>query len=165
MRVVAALDPGRRKCGLAVVCSERGVLFRGIARREDLVQAVRRMLQEYQPTELLVGGSTGSREVLAELKAALDREIRVVDESHTTERARVRYFQDHPPRGLWRLIPLGLRVPPGPWDDYAAVVMAEDFLSAALRPAAGETREAPKDSKPERPGSGPAWKSPGRSRG
>ena len=80
-----------------------------------------------------MGGSTGSREVTGELRTALGREPRVVDERHTTERARLRYYQDHPPRGLWRLVPLGLQVPPVPYDDYAAVVMAEDYL-AGLRP-------------------------------
>jgi len=137
--VVAAVDPGRRKCGLAVVCSERGILFRQIVVREDLAEAARRMAQEYSPTEILVGGSTGSRQVVAQLQAALDREMRVVDESHTTERARVRYFLDHPPRGLWRLVPLGLRVPPAPWDDYAAVVMAEDFLHRVSQEGSSET--------------------------
>ncbi len=165
MTVVAAVDPGRRKCGLAVVCSERGILFRQIALREDLVEATRRMLQEYSPVEILVGGSTGSREVVAELQAALERRMRVVDESHTTERARMRYFQDHPPRGLWRLIPLGLRVPPVPWDDYAAVVMVEDYLDAVGQEGSSETRGGPQDSKQEGPGSGPAWKTSGRSKG
>jgi RNase H-fold protein (predicted Holliday junction resolvase) len=163
--VVAAVDPGRRKCGLAVVCSEKGILFRQIALREDLVEAARRMLQEYSPVEILVGGSTGSREVVAELQAALERRVRVVDESHTTERARMRYFQDHPPRGLWRLIPLGLRVPPVPWDDYAAVVMVEDYLSAVCRVDSSETRGDPQDSNQEGPCSGPARKTSGRSKG
>ncbi len=165
MTVVAAVDPGRRKCGLAVVCSEEGILFRQIVLREDLVEAARRMLQEYSPVEILVGGSTGSREVVAELQAALDRRVCVVDESHTTERARMRYFQDHPPRGLWRLIPWGLRVPPVPWDDYAAVVMVEDYFNAVSREGSGETRGSPPDSKQEGPGSGPARKMSGRSKG
>lgn len=123
------------------------------------------MLQEYSPVEILVGGSTGSREVVAELQAALERRVRVVDESHTTERARMRYFQDHPPRGLWRLIPLGLRVPPVPWDDYAAVVMVEDYLSAVCRVDSSETRGDPQDSNQEGPCSGPARKTSGRSKG
>jgi hypothetical protein len=52
----------------------------------------------------------------------------VVEERHSTERARARYYQDHPPHGWQRLLPAGLRVPSEPYDDYAAVVMAEDYL-------------------------------------
>lgn len=131
--VVLAVDPGRRKCGLAVVSAERGVLHRRVAPREELAMAVRELAASYGPAEVLVGDSTGSREVAVELRRELDREVRVVDERHTTERARRRYYQDHPPKGLWRLVPLGLQVPNEPYDDYAAVVMAEDFLGLLRR--------------------------------
>lgn len=129
--VVLSVDPGRRKCGLAVVSADRGVLHRMIVAREEVAPVVRQVVQDYAPAEVLVGGSTGSRDVVHELRTALSREIRVVDERHTTERARRRYYLDHPPRGLWRLVPLGLQVPPVPVDDYAAVVMAEDYLGSA----------------------------------
>ena len=86
----------------------------------------------YAPQHLLVGGSTGSREeVVKEIREGGGaRSLQVVDERHTTERARQRYFVDHPPRGLWRLVPLGLQLPPVAVDDYAAVVMAEDYLKS-----------------------------------
>lgn len=127
--VVLSVDPGRRKCGVAVVSTEEGILHRRIVPREEVGPSVRQIVGTYAPVEVLVGGSTGSREVVEELKAQLARDIRVVDERHTTERARRRFYQDHPPRGLWRLVPLGLQVPPVPYDDYAAVVMAEDYLA------------------------------------
>lgn len=129
--VILSVDPGSRKCGLAVVSAERGVLHRRIVPREEVAPVVRQAVQDFAPAEVLVGGSTGSRDVVQELRLALSQEVRVVDESHTTERARRRYYQDHPPRGLWRLVPLGLQVPPVPVDDYAAVVMAEDYLGLA----------------------------------
>ncbi len=128
MTVVLAVDPGRRKCGLAVVSSETGVLHRQVVAREDLGPQVRRVVVDFPPDEILVGGSTGSPEVVREVQEVLARQVRIVDERHSTERARFRYFRDHPPRGLWRLVPLGLQVPPGPCDDYAAVVLAEDYL-------------------------------------
>jgi hypothetical protein len=53
-----------------------------------------------------------------------------VNEKHSSERARLRYFKETPPRGIWRLIPITLQVPPVPIDDYAAVIVAEDYLEA-----------------------------------
>ena len=82
----------------------------------------------FQPARVLLGGSTGSREIFREINQVTGLEPVVVDERYTTERARKRYFVDHPPRGLWRLVPLGLQLPPVAIDDYAAVVMAEDYL-------------------------------------
>jgi hypothetical protein len=53
----------------------------------------------------------------------------VVPEAYTTLRARRRYFDEHPLRGWRRLFP-GLQTPPIPIDDYAAVLIAEDYLSS-----------------------------------
>ena len=131
MPIVLAVDPGRRKCGVAVV-SAQGILKRGVIGREDFPGVLRQWVSTFAPTRLLVGGSTGSREVIQEIRNAVELEPHVVDERHTTERARARYFVDHPPRGLWRFVPRGLQVPPVPVDDYAAVVMAEDYLGKGV---------------------------------
>ncbi|MGE4199970.1 MAG: Holliday junction resolvase RuvX [Vulcanimicrobiota bacterium] len=125
---VLAVDPGKRKCGLAVVSRSQGVIQREVVATEELIERVRQWTQQHSVDTVLVGGSTGSKEVVGRLKNELEIKPTIVDERHTTERARYRYFQDHPPRGFWRLVPLGLQIPPGPYDDYAAVVMAEEFL-------------------------------------
>lgn len=127
--IVMAVDPGRRKCGVAVV-SPSGVMERSIVPTDELEGAVEKMFGRHSPGALVVGGSTGSKEVIKRLKRILALSPRVVDERYTTERARKRYFIDNPPRGFWKLVPLGLQVPPVPYDDYAAVVMAEEFLAA-----------------------------------
>jgi hypothetical protein len=51
-----------------------------------------------------------------------------VDEHLSSVEARSRYLDDHKPRGIARLIPKGMRTPPEPIDDYAAVVLAERYL-------------------------------------
>lgn len=129
MRVLA-VDPGRSKCGLAAVASDQGCLELAVIPREELLTAVRQSVQRWGIERVLVGGATGSKAVIQELQQQLALEIEVVNEYRTTERARGRYFRDHPPRGIWRLVPLGLQVPPVAIDDYAALVMAEDFLAA-----------------------------------
>lgn len=131
-----AVDPGRSKCGVAVV-SRQGILHRRVVKREEFSEVLRQVVGSFQPTQVLLGGSTGSREVLLEIRDVVSLEPLVVDERYTTERARKRYFVDHPPRGVWRLVPLGLQLPPVAIDDYAAVVMAEDFL-ASLEIGRGE---------------------------
>jgi hypothetical protein len=51
-----------------------------------------------------------------------------VDERDTTLRARELWRRAEPPRGLARLLPPGLRSPPGPIDDYAAWAIALRYL-------------------------------------
>ena len=56
-----------------------------------------------------------------------------MNERGTTLRARGRYWQLWPPKGLQRLIPQGMRVPPGDLDAVAALVMAEEHLGQTCR--------------------------------
>ena len=56
--------------------------------------------------------------------------ITLVDEHLTTLEARARYFVEHPPTGLKRLLPVSMQVPPEPYDDYVAVILGERFLAS-----------------------------------
>lgn len=53
--------------------------------------------------------------------------ITIVDERNTSLEARRRYYEDHPPKGLWRLVPRGLLVPDVPLDGYAALLIIERY--------------------------------------
>jgi RNase H-fold protein (predicted Holliday junction resolvase) len=126
---VLSIDPGRDKCGVAVVDDRDGVLARGIVPTGVIEPIVRDWARAHRPKRVVMGDGTGSaevRRVLAEAGAP----ITVVDERHTTERARRRYFEENPPRGWRRLIPRGLLSPPVPVDDYAAILIGEDYLAA-----------------------------------
>lgn len=126
---VLAVDPGTAKCGLAVVSRGPAVECKLIVTRSDILATVRRLVQEWNPDLILVGGGTGAAEVSRLLRgAALGVGLVTVDERHSSERARIRYFEENPPRGLRRLIPVTLQTPPTPIDDYVAVLLGEEYL-------------------------------------
>jgi hypothetical protein len=120
---VLAIDPGTHKCGLGVV-SAGGVLHREIAPTSQLAERVTALEARFSPDIVLLGDGTKSGALEAELGRAVIR----VRESHTTERARRRYWQENPLKGLARLWPSSLRTPPVPVDDWVAVILAEDWL-------------------------------------
>lgn len=130
--LVIAIDPGREKCGVAVVHKERGVLFRRVVPTDNLIAEVIGHFEEYGSPLIIVGDGTGSIAVRSRLQNNLqvnkDR-IVAVDERRSTEEARTLYWQENPPRGLKRLIPLGMQVPPCPVDDYVAVILAQRYFS------------------------------------
>lgn len=129
MRVVIAIDPGREKCGLAVV-GDRGILARCILPPGDIPDSVAKLISEHSPETVVIGNGTHARALASALRKRIsDTPILFVDESYTTLRARNRFFQENPPRGLRRLIPRGLLAPDRPIDDLAAVILAEDFLA------------------------------------
>jgi len=127
---ILAIDPGRYKCGLAVLARDAAVLERRVVRLAELGAAVRELAGRYGFSEVALGNRTGAEGVATALRATLPQaRVTLMDEHHTTELARTRYFQAHPPRGWRRLIPLGLQTPPESIDDWAAVVLGERYLA------------------------------------
>jgi RNase H-fold protein (predicted Holliday junction resolvase) len=131
---VLAVDPGRAKCGLAVVRRsganlESEIVHRSVANREDAGVILRELASRYCPTAILVGNGTACKEyrqIAESLKAA---PVHVVDEKFSTLRARKLYFEHHPPHGFRRLIPISMQTPSRAYDDFVAVILAESFLS------------------------------------
>ncbi len=128
MGVVIAIDPGSDKCGLAVV-SARDVLRRCILPPDEVPALVSELITRYSADTLVVGNGTHGRKLADRLRDRVSVPIVFVDESYTTLRARTRFFEENPPRGLRRLIPRGLLIPDRPIDDLAAVILAEEYLS------------------------------------
>jgi RNase H-fold protein (predicted Holliday junction resolvase) len=127
-RTVLAIDPGRSKCGVAV-CQVDRVLAHAVVSLESLAAYVGECRGKYAITEMIIGDRTGARAVERLLSGVVVEPLRRVDESGTTLLARERYFKDHPPRGWRRLVPRGMLTPPEPYDDYAAILMAETALA------------------------------------
>lgn len=125
---VFAIDPGSDKCGLAVVDRNGTIVARGVVPTTVIDKIARDWTRTHRPAVLVVGSGTAGRKVRAALQE-IGVPLESFPESNTTLRARDRYFADHPPRGWRRLIPRGLQSPPIPVDDYAAVLIAEDYLA------------------------------------
>ncbi|UCH35178.1 MAG: pre-16S rRNA-processing nuclease YqgF [Armatimonadota bacterium] len=128
-RAILAVDPGRDKCGIAVVSFTGDALAREVVSAEQLAARAQELARAYDITVIVVGDRTGADAALHALEAALPQvEATAVDEHRSTEEARRLYFREHPPRGWRRLMPRGLQTPPHPYDDYVAVVLAQRFL-------------------------------------
>ncbi len=132
-----AIDPGRAKCGLAVVRGPQQpgmapvCLERRVVETERLTLAVGEILRKRpEIARLLLGNATHSatlRKALTETFPQLPLEV--VNEFNTSVRARARYVQENPAPGWRRLLPPGMRSPEVPYDDYAALLLAEDYFS------------------------------------
>lgn len=128
--IVLGIDPGREKCGLAVVQDDL-CLIKQVVGRGEYLRVVKQWVHEYNVGQIVLGDGTGSDEFLVEIKGDLPRcSINTIDEQYSTEEARRRYWADNLPKGLKRLLPTSMQVPPEPYDDYVAVILAERFLKA-----------------------------------
>ncbi len=130
INVLAALDPGRDKCGLAVLSRKGEILLQRVIETASLEEELRRVREEYAPEMLILGNGTTSRQAEARIRAALPGlSVKVVDEYRTTELAKGEYWKAHPPTGWRRLLPVTMQVPPVPVDDFVAVILARRYLN------------------------------------
>jgi RNase H-fold protein (predicted Holliday junction resolvase) len=128
-QVVLGIDPGTRKVGFALIdAADAPALARGIEPLETLIERLRPLLQEHPIAAVALGGGTNAARIGAAL-AVLGAPVHIIDERDTTYRARALYFAEHPPTGWRRLLPIGLQLPPGPIDDYAAMLIARRYLA------------------------------------
>ena len=128
---IVAIDPGSGKCGLAVLSGTAEIKLLKIVKTEEFGAFIDELLVTTPLIRCFVlGGGTGHSPILDLLRSKLpaDFPVHIIDEKNTSMAARKKYFVAHPPRGLLRLLPAGLRVPPRPVDDYAAVVIGEFYI-------------------------------------
>ena len=136
--VVAAVDPGREKCGVAFVAEDGRVLEQAIVETARLADELSARCGRFPPEVIVLGNGTSSREAGAALRRALPSlAVETVDEYRTTDDARRAYWEAHPPTGWRRFLPTGMQVPPVPVDDFAAVILARRYLEQYARERKG----------------------------
>ena len=125
---ILAIDPGREKTGIAIL-KNSDVLEHKIINSEELVQIIKSLLEKYIIKTIVMGNGKKKKKKYDLLKREfIDRDIVLINEYRTTDEARKLYFQENPPKGWKKLIPLGMQVPPVPVDDYAAIVIGRKYL-------------------------------------
>ena len=128
-KLYLGIDPGRSKIGLALVDSVGKIVKLHIAESQNIDNEIVEFIKNSCPVQIVLGNGTNSRNICEVVQKVLpDVFITVVEEAHSTEEARTLYWQENPPKGLKKLIPLGLLVPPVPLDAYAAVILVRRFL-------------------------------------
>ena len=130
METILGLDPGRDKCGLAVMVGEQ-IVYHQVVDSAKAIAIIQQLCQKYGADRLVMGNGTTSTSWYQQLEVSLVQQLPIVtiDEHNSTLEARDRYWLMYPPKGLQRILPLGLRVPPRPVDDIVAIVLIERYLN------------------------------------
>lgn len=128
--MILGFDPGRDKCGIAVMGLDRQVRYHQVVLAENAIATIESLCSQF-PIELIVmGDQTTSRSWKQKISVSLPLvEIVQVDERYSSLEARDRFWEMFPPQGFNRLIPQGMRTPPRPVDDIVAIVLIERYLN------------------------------------
>ncbi|MDD6219070.1 MAG: pre-16S rRNA-processing nuclease YqgF [Selenomonadaceae bacterium] len=134
MDKIAALDPGRDKCGFAVVAMDGSVVTQKIIDTITMTEAIKEATEGHGCCRLVMGNGTTSSAARERIEKVFpELEVEMVDEYNTTQLAKGEYWKANPPRGLKKLIPITMQVPPVPVDDYVAVILARRYIAKNRR--------------------------------
>ena len=130
--IVLAVDPGNSKTGVALLDVNGKLVKRIIVDTPLLETCIRDVLtREKQLAHIVCGNGTNHRKLYPLLESLADQlgcHAHLVNEAYTTEEAKKLYWIFNPPKGLKRLIPKGMRVPPEPVDDITAFVIGQRWF-------------------------------------
>lgn len=124
---IIGVDPGRDKCGVAVLNSAGEILFEKVIATEELAETIKKLSAQFDLKIAILGNGTTSKSAEKILEKFLP--VKVVDEKHTTEEARKLYWKKNPPSGWRKFLPTSMQVPPEPVDGIVAEILVKRYLN------------------------------------
>jgi RNase H-fold protein (predicted Holliday junction resolvase) len=127
--MLLGFDPGRDKCGVAVMGSDRQLYYHDVVLSENAISSLQLLLEKYSIDLIVMGDQTTSKQWKEKIMVNFPHlNIVQVDERYSSLEARDRFWQMYPAKGFSRLIPEGMRTPPRPIDDIVAIILMERYL-------------------------------------
>ena len=122
-----SIDPGKCKCGLVLAdLYQKRVDQAVVLNTKFLPQYVETLNSTENISKVIIGNGTTSRQNIEKLKF-LKKELIVVEEKNTTFRAKKRYFELFPMRGLKILLPKEIFIMNKNLDAVSALIILEDY--------------------------------------
>ena len=134
--MILGFDPGRDKCGLAVMGKQRQLLYHQVVSSQEAIATIQQLCQQFAIETIVMGDQTTAKSWKQKIGQNISPSLPIVlvDERYSSLEARDRYWQMYPAKGLERLIPQGLRQPPRPVDDIVAILLIERYLKGLGNP-------------------------------
>ena len=127
MAKVVTIDPGKSKCGFVLAdISEKKVYKAIILKSELLEKYLRNLITAEDIEQIIIGNGTTSGEIREKLHF-FKKEIITFEEKNTTYRAKARYFELFPIRGIKFLMPREIFILNKNLDAISALIILEDY--------------------------------------
>ena len=123
-----SIDPGKYKCGLIFAdFDSKKILKAVVIESQFLVRNIKNLKRKHNNVKVIMGNGTSSKEHANSLNFLGDN-LFLVEEKNTTFRAKQRYFEIFPIKGMRRLLPRDILLSRINLDAIAALIILEDFL-------------------------------------
>jgi RNase H-fold protein (predicted Holliday junction resolvase) len=125
--VYLGFDPGKDKCGVAVVDPTGRALYWEVIAADLVLERLPQVITDWSVSQIVMGDRTMARQWQERL-SCLGLSIALIDEHNSSMQARDLYWEMYPAQGLQRLMPQGMRLPPRPIDDLVAIILVRRYL-------------------------------------
>ena len=127
MLKLISIDPGKYKCGLVLAETSEKKVHKALILKSELIEDYVRNLNNFEDiSKIIIGNGTTSREIREKLNF-FNKEIVTFEEKNTTYRAKARYFELFPIRGLQYFIPKEIFILNKNLDAISALIILEDY--------------------------------------
>ncbi|MDC3019859.1 hypothetical protein OAZ97_02120 [Prochlorococcus sp. AH-736-E15] len=122
-----SIDPGKFKCGLVLADINQKKVYKAIILKSELLEDYVRELNTFEKiSKIIIGNGTTSNEIREKLDF-FKKEIITFEEKDTTYRAKARYFELFPIKGLKFFIPREVFILNKNLDAISALIILEDY--------------------------------------
>ena len=122
-----SIDPGKCKCGLVLVDINKKKVDQAIVlNTKFLPKYVKTLKSTEKISKVIIGNGTTSKENIEKLEF-IKKDLIVFEEKNTTYRAKKRFFELFPIRGLKVLLPKEFFIMNKNLDAISALIILEDY--------------------------------------
>ena len=129
MLKLISIDPGKCKCGLVLVdLNQKKVDQALVIDTEFLPKYIKHLNSFENISKVIIGNGTTSKQNIEKLEF-IKKDLIIVEEKNTTFRAKKRYFELFPIRGLKFLLPKEIFIMNKNLDAVSALIILEDYCN------------------------------------
>ena len=124
-----SIDPGKCKCGLVLVDLQKNKVDQAIVLNTELLpNFIKNLNGSENISKIIIGNGTTSRQNIEKLDF-IRNDLIIVEEKNTTLRAKKRYFEIFPTRGLKSFLPKEIFIMNKNLDALSALIILEDYCN------------------------------------
>ena len=122
-----SIDPGKSKCGLVLAEISEKKVYKAIILKSELIGDYVKNLNTIEDiSKIVIGNGTTSQEIKEKLNI-FKKKIITFEEKNSTYRAKARYFELFPIKGLQFLVPREVFILNKNLDAISALIILEDY--------------------------------------
>ena len=133
MTIVVAIDPGISKCGIIKADLDQRIILEAIVIQSNLLKEyLMKILQDEDNPQVLIGNGTSCGKHINIINEFVSNLV-ITEEKNSTFKAKQRYFEIFPLKGIKSFLPRELFIVNKNLDAFAALIIMEEYYDCKFK--------------------------------